>query len=71
MRMHKRLDLSHYEEWEGFSMKGNKLRTQTGRLVTPQQVITGLALLEIESELEIYVTSKILKYVRALSNIKR
>ncbi len=69
MRMHRKLELSHSEDWVGFEMRGDKLVTPIGQLVTPQQVITGLALLEIQSELEIKTTSKLLRYARALAKL--
>ncbi|WP_162046389.1 DUF3653 domain-containing protein [Vibrio taketomensis] len=70
MRMYRRLELSHNESWVGFEMRGDKLVTPTGQLVTPQQVITGLALLEIQSELEIKTMSKLLQYARVIAKIK-
>ncbi len=69
MRMHRRLELSHYEDWRGFKVKGERLELPTGEAVTPQQVLTGIALLQIQSELEIKTSSKLLKLARAISNI--
>ncbi|MEF1253909.1 regulator [Vibrio sp. M260112] len=70
MRMQKRLELSCFSEWEGFVMRNNHLELPTGHIVTPQEILTGIALLEIQSELEINTTSKLAKYVRAISSIK-
>ncbi|GAL32417.1 hypothetical protein JCM19240_5848 [Vibrio maritimus] len=47
------------------------MKIPTGQLVSAQQILTGLALIEINSELEIKTTSKLLKYARAIANIKQ
>ncbi len=70
MRMHKRLELSHSEEWQGFKMQNQHLELPTGQLVSPQEVLAGIALLDIQSELEINTTTKLLKYVRAIVKIR-
>ncbi|MCG9727442.1 regulator [Vibrio brasiliensis] len=70
MRMSCRLELSACDEWKGFRMVGNKLEMPIGRLVSPQELITGIALLEIQSELEINTTSKLLKYARTLGKLR-
>ncbi len=49
MRLVKSRQLSIYPEWHGFEMINNKLKTPTGQLVTPQEVLAGLALLDIQS----------------------
>lgn len=69
MRMAKGRELSQCKEWECFKMCHDKLELPTGQLVSAQQIITGIALLDIQSELEINTSSKILKYVRVLSRI--
>ncbi|MGY3569726.1 regulator [Vibrio paucivorans] len=69
MKMHKRLELSHEPEWEGFRMVAGRLELPTGSKVSPQQIITGIALLEIQSELEIKTSRKLLAYARALAQI--
>lgn len=70
MRLTKGRELHISEEWEQFRMTGNKLQLPTGKLVTPQQVLIGIALVEIQSELEIKVTTKIIKYAREIARIK-
>ncbi len=70
MRMHKKIELSHYKQWEGFSMEGDRMRTPTGQLVSPQQILTGLALVEIGSQLEIRTSTHLLKIARAISDIR-
>ncbi|ARC92162.1 regulator [Vibrio coralliilyticus] len=70
MRQHKRLELSYQKEWLGFEMKAGKLELPTGQVVSPQEILTGIALIEIQSELEVTTTAKLLKYARVLASIK-
>ncbi|MFH4776803.1 regulator [Vibrio alginolyticus] len=70
MRMTKGRELSSSEEWSYFKMHHNKLELPTGQLISAQELLTGIALLEIQSEIELKTTAKILKYVRILSKIK-
>lgn len=70
MRMHRRLELAKSREWNGFAMRNDLLELPTGQTVTPQEILAGIALLEIQSELEILTTTKLLKFVRAISAIK-
>ncbi|ENB2049053.1 phage protein [Vibrio fluvialis] len=57
------------ENWNGFSIQHNTLKLPTGQCVLPQQIILGIALIEIGSELETSTSNKILKYSRAISKI--
>ena len=70
MRMHKRLELSYSEEWQGFKMHNNRLELPTGQQVTPQQILAGAGLLEINSELEIATSTHLIKIARVLSKLK-
>lgn len=70
MRMYKRLELAPYSEWEGFKMSDNRLVLPTGRSVTPQEILTGIALVEIQSPTDMATTRKLLKYARAIAKIK-
>ncbi|EKO3931273.1 phage protein [Vibrio fluvialis] len=70
MRMAGGRELSCLSQWEEFSVHNEWLVLPTGRKVTPQEILTGIALLEIRSELEITTTSKLLKYARAIARIK-
>ncbi|KJY82427.1 regulator [Vibrio galatheae] len=70
MRMYRRLELSPYDEWIGFSIENRKLKAPNGQAYTPQQILTGLGLIEISSELEIKTSTKLLKTARAISEIK-
>ncbi|WP_338129545.1 regulator [Vibrio fluvialis] len=71
MRMYKRLDLSNDAEWKGFSVYGTQMKLPTGALVTPQQILTGIALLEIQSDNEKKILSRMLKYCRCINKIKK
>ena len=71
MRFASRRPLHHSEQWEQFEMHNDKLMLPTGQLVTPQQILTGIALIEIKSELELKTSAKILKYVRSINKIKK
>ncbi|MBY7828263.1 hypothetical protein KW441_06420 [Vibrio fluvialis] len=51
-------------------MRKGKLELPTGQMVTPQQIIIGIALVEIESDLELKTKSKLLKLARAIERIK-
>ncbi|EOW3713732.1 regulator [Vibrio fluvialis] len=69
MRMTKGRELSPSEQWSDFKMHHDKLELPTGRLVTAQQVLTGLALLEIGALTDLEVAGKLLRYARALKEI--
>ncbi|MCU8502999.1 regulator [Vibrio vulnificus] len=70
MRTTKGRTLSPNNSWEGFKMHHDKLELPTGQLVTPQEILTGIALLEIAAPDDIRTNSKLLKYARAISKIK-
>ncbi len=67
--MQRRLELSYSEEWKGFNMRNQLLELPTGQLITPQQILVGIALVEIGSELEIKTNAKLLKIARCISEI--
>lgn len=69
MRMHKWLELSHSEEWQGFLMNNQKLEPPTGQTVTPQEILAGVGLLEVRSEWEIKTNTRILVFARAIARI--
>ncbi len=71
MKLDRKMILSTQEQWEGFKMENDKLELPSGQLVTPQQILTGIALLEIGAEPDLIITHKLMKYVRALVKIKR
>lgn len=70
MRMASKSELNNSDEWNNFRMIKGKLRLPTGHLVSPQQILAGIALLEINSELELATSTKLLRFARALSNIR-
>lgn len=55
------------QEWQGFKMSANKIELPTGKLASPQEILTGIALLEIQSELELKTSAKLLRYARCLA----
>ncbi|MEZ9601422.1 phage protein [Vibrio sp. 10N.286.46.A8] len=70
MRMSRGRELGGSDTWLNFKMHYDKLELPTGQLVTAQQLLLGVALLEIQSELELKTTTALLKYVRAIVRIK-
>ncbi|EKO3817863.1 phage protein [Vibrio harveyi] len=71
MRKQCRFELSYEEEWKGFKMKNSKLEVPTGQFVTPKEILAGIGLLSIQSELEIKTSTKILQYARAIARYLR
>ncbi|HHP0468045.1 TPA: regulator [Vibrio harveyi] len=69
MRMTKGRELSSCEQWEHFKMHHDRLELPTGQFVTAQQVLTGIALLEIGALTDLEAAGQILKYARALKNM--
>ncbi|MBF9000483.1 phage protein [Vibrio nitrifigilis] len=69
MRVISNRELHHSEQWEQFEVRNGRLKLPTGQYVTPQQILTGIALLEIQSINEIGVNTKLLKYARALAKL--
>ncbi|MDE1328591.1 regulator [Vibrio aestuarianus] len=70
MRMAKGRELSSCATWEQFKMHYNRMELPTGQLVTPQEILAGIALLEIEAINDVKTLSKLLKFARAISKIK-
>ncbi|ENV5903692.1 phage protein [Vibrio parahaemolyticus] len=70
MRMTKGRDLSSSEEWQNFKMHHDRLELPTGQLVTAQQVLVGIALLEIQSPIDGKTKAQILKFARCISKLK-
>ncbi len=62
-------ELSDCGEWERFIMHKDKLELPTGQRVSAQEIMAGIALLSINSELEILTTTKLLKFARAISRV--
>lgn len=66
MRIATNRDLSGCTSWESFKMTYDRLELPTGQRVTAQQIIIGIALLELGAPNEVYISHKILKYARVL-----
>ncbi|MBE4393107.1 regulator [Vibrio parahaemolyticus] len=66
MRMNKGRELSSCEEWENFVMRHDRLELPTGQLVTAQQVLIGVALLELGASEETVIARRIMRYARIL-----
>ncbi|EJG1117176.1 phage protein [Vibrio parahaemolyticus] len=64
MRMNKGRELSSCEEWENFVMRHDRLE-----LPTAQQVLIGVALLELGASNDVKILHQILKYARALKSM--
>ena len=71
MRYESGKQLHHSTEWEGFEVINGKLKLPTGDLMSPQQILTGAALLEIQSDLELKTNRKLLKLARAIAKIMK
>ncbi|MEZ8844278.1 regulator [Vibrio splendidus] len=70
MRMVRGRELSASDDWEQFKMHYDRLELPTGQVVSPQQILMGIALLGIQSELEIKTSSHLVKLARAIASIK-
>ncbi len=68
--MAKSRNLSVSDDWERFKMLYGTMELPTGQVVRPQQILAGIALLEIQSELEIKTSTMLIKTARALSKLK-
>ncbi|EOX4903928.1 TPA: phage protein [Vibrio parahaemolyticus] len=69
MRMSKGRELSPHEQWRGFKMHYDKIELPTGQKVSAQQILTGIALIEISSELDLKTTAKLLKIARSIAKM--
>lgn len=70
MRMFKGRELSPDASWQGFKMLHDKLELPTGEKITPQEILTGRALLEIGSPEDLRTSNKLLKLARLIARIK-
>ncbi|MCX9456692.1 phage protein [Vibrio cholerae] len=71
MKLYKNRELSSETAWSVFSFRGQRLVLPTGTTVTPQQIVAGIALLDIGGEHEVRCLSKLLKFSRILSKLQR
>ncbi|MCR9839905.1 regulator [Vibrio parahaemolyticus] len=71
MRMTKGRELATSEAWEHFKMHKDTLELPTGQLVTPQEILTGIALLEIQSPSDRKIITKLVKYARCIAKLRK
>ncbi|EPR7548650.1 regulator [Vibrio fluvialis] len=71
MRLFTKRNLSYSCQWDGFKMRYDKMEIPTGQLVSPQEILTGLALNQIDSVIEIEAKRVLLKYARAMMNLRK
>ncbi|MBR9788577.1 MAG: regulator [Vibrionaceae bacterium] len=69
MRMSKGRELSSSALWVGFKMHHDRLELPNGKLVSAQQILAGIALLEIGAMTDVKLSGRILKYARALKKL--
>ena len=69
MRMNKGRELSICDGWENFAMRHDRLELPTSQRVTAQQVLIGVALLELGASNDSEVAHRILKYARVLKEM--
>ncbi|HGH6014459.1 TPA: regulator [Vibrio mimicus] len=66
MRWYRRRELYHGDAWWGFRMEGGRL----GDRVTSRQVLSAIAIMQIEAPSDGITRSKLLKHARAIARIK-
>lgn len=71
MRMYCERKLGIGDNWKGFSVVKGRLKLPTGRELEPQQILTAVALLEIESDMDKRTLTKLLKLSRAIAALKK
>ena len=70
LRMIEGRELHHHPSWEGFEMKVDKLKIPTRRELSSTEILTTVALLEIQSPTEVRTLSKLSRYSRAIVRTK-
>ncbi|WP_318515262.1 DUF3653 domain-containing protein [Photobacterium leiognathi] len=69
MRLYKGLELVHIDEqWQGWKLRKGYLINERGLCVTPQQVITGYALIEIGCRNDREIQKEIIKAARMIKS---
>tara|TARA_Y100000588_G_C13449403_1_gene583401 strand:+ start:137 stop:490 length:354 start_codon:yes stop_codon:yes gene_type:complete len=71
MRMAKGRELSKSDDWKQFKMHNNGLELPNGQTVTAQQIMAGIALLEIQSSDELKTSTYLIKMARKLAQIMK
>ena len=70
MRMYCERKLGVGESWQGFSIVKGRLRLPTGIELEPQQILTAVVLLEIESDTAKRTLTKLSRIARNINRIK-
>ncbi|MGL5471794.1 MAG: DUF3653 domain-containing protein, partial [Shewanella sp.] len=70
MRWYNGRELCHGDKWHGFRIEGGRLILPSGDRMTPQQILSGVAIMMIEAPSDAMTRSKLLKYARAIARIK-
>lgn len=70
MRMTTGRELGATDDWHQFKMHYDKLELPTGQIVSAQQILAGIGLLGIQSELEIRTSTYLVKLARSIARIK-
>ncbi|MCE7660738.1 regulator [Vibrio fluvialis] len=70
MKMYKSRELSPLNSWQRFRMVKDKMEIPTGQKISPQELITAIALLSINSEVELKTSTKLLKLARVIASLK-
>ncbi len=63
-------ELSKSDECSCFRIHFSRLELPSEQLVSAQEILAGIAPLEIQSELELRTSANLLRYTRAISRIK-
>ncbi|MDT8868713.1 regulator [Vibrio fluvialis] len=71
MRMYSGRDVFSNEDWIGFRLSGNRIILPTGYKATAQEIILGIALIEIQCTDDLNTMRKLLKYARKLQHIMK
>ncbi|MGF1711024.1 regulator [Vibrio kagoshimensis] len=71
MRMVNGRELCTNDDWKHFKMHHERLELPNGQAVTAQQILAGIALLEIQSEAEIKTSTYLLRMARSLARIMK
>lgn len=70
MRMNRKLELSEDKKWLGFKMESGKLVLPTGDRLSPEQILTGHALIEIGAPDDRKTLSRLVRIAREIARIR-
>ncbi|HIF9404685.1 TPA: hypothetical protein ACX6RQ_000571 [Photobacterium damselae] len=70
MKLHKGLELSALDSnWKGWAVKKGYLTNERGVVLTPEQILTGFALIEIGSKNDRNIQREIIRIARLLKTL--